>query len=101
METAMHTKPKRNPPIRGINGKLYRGRHYRATLRAILGQLSGEATLWQRMVAESAACLQVQIEDLRSQQAAGEPIDTAALVKATGALRRLLRDLALSEDGDA
>jgi len=79
--------------LHNVDGRYFRARRYKEVRAKLLATLPEPVTTIQQYVAGNAAGLQVQIEVLHEAQASGEKIDTSALVKACGLLRRLLRDL--------
>ena len=83
--------------LHGIDGRTYRARRFR-DIALILLSTFADPTPSQRTIARSAASLQIALEDMHAQQARGEVVPAADLVKTTGALRRCLRDLALASE---
>ena len=84
--------------LHDVDGRRYNARRYREVREKLLRTLPQPPSPIQQYVAQSAASLQVHLEGLHAAQARGERVDTNVLVKATGVMRRLLRDLAGAAD---
>ncbi len=83
--------------ITPVDGRLAPARRLRDIRHSLIARIGGEPTAHQIMMIESASSVQVQLELMRVKQAKGEVVDSVILIKLANALRRHLRDLALSE----
>src|ERR1035437_10194835 len=72
------------------DGRRSAARRYRAIAEGFESEIGGELTPSERALVETAAPLQLRVEQLRADIVAGKPVDDDLIVRMAGSSRRAL-----------